>query len=117
MVSSKFLALSAIALLPFGTAAPAPAPQTVSVDTAAIDWTPVDFKGKTIYINSAALVGSSANPARTVARNLASVHPAMAAVEPVPLIAILHLSQQQRTVLLSAIVSLRSLAVTSEEEC
>ncbi|KAL5326219.1 hypothetical protein ACEPPN_007357 [Leptodophora sp. 'Broadleaf-Isolate-01'] len=53
-------------------AAPAPAPETISVATAAIDWTPVDFNGKTIYINSAAIVVSSINPAKKAARDLAS---------------------------------------------
>ncbi|KAH9204395.1 putative necrosis-inducing factor-domain-containing protein [Leptodontidium sp. 2 PMI_412] len=73
MVSSKILGLSALALLPmsFAAPAPAPAPQTISAATAAIDWTPVDFNGQTIYINSAAMVGSSINPAKKAARDLA----------------------------------------------
>lgn len=72
MVSSKILGLSALVLLPMSFAAPAPAPETISVATAAIDWTPVDFNGKTIYINSAAIVVSSINPAKKAARDLAS---------------------------------------------
>ncbi|KAH7330140.1 hypothetical protein BKA65DRAFT_554130 [Rhexocercosporidium sp. MPI-PUGE-AT-0058] len=71
MVSSKILGLSALALFPMSFAAPAPVPETISAATAAIDWVPFDFNGKTVYVNSAAIVGSSIDTAKKAARDLA----------------------------------------------
>lgn len=62
------LRLSLMALLPISLAAPTP--QTVASSTEAIDWIPVDFNGKTLYVNSAAIVDSSVNPAKKAARSL-----------------------------------------------
>lgn len=74
MFFSGFLPLSILALLPIAFAAPAPAPtpDTVQVasSVAAIDWIPVDFEGKTLYVNSAAIVGTSVNLAKKVVRVL-----------------------------------------------
>ncbi|KAJ8113742.1 hypothetical protein OPT61_g4194 [Boeremia exigua] len=61
MIYSKLLSLSTLAFLPLSLAAPASAPEPLSAATAAIEWTPINFEGKTLYINSAA-VAMSANP-------------------------------------------------------
>jgi hypothetical protein len=71
MLSSKLLSLSALTLLPLAFAAPAPVPEPLSAATLAIQWTPVDFNGKTIYVNTAAV--SSANPAAEAAKLLRRV--------------------------------------------
>lgn len=64
MVSSKFLALSALAVLPLSLAAPAPVPETVN-------WIAVDeFNGQTVYQNSAVVIEGSVNPEKEVARSL-----------------------------------------------
>jgi len=68
---SKILSFSALALLPMSFAAPGPARATISEATAAIDWTPVDFDGKTIYVNRAVIVESSINAGEKAARDLA----------------------------------------------
>ena len=64
MISSKLLGFSTLALLPlsFAAPAPAPAPEPLSAATAAIQWIPIDFNGKTLYLNSA-IVAVSAKPA------------------------------------------------------
>jgi hypothetical protein len=62
MMSLKLLNLFTLALLPLSFAAPASSPEPLSADTAAIQWIPIDFNGKTLYLNSAA-VAVSANPA------------------------------------------------------
>ncbi|KAG4431328.1 hypothetical protein IFR05_013189 [Cadophora sp. M221] len=62
------LPLSILALLPIASAAPTP--DIVASSTEAIDWIPVDFEGKTLYVNSAALVESSVNPAKKSERSL-----------------------------------------------
>jgi hypothetical protein len=61
MISFKVLSVSTLALLPLSFAAPAPAPEPLSAATAAIQWIPIDFNGKTLYLNSA-VVAVSANP-------------------------------------------------------
>lgn len=73
MVSSKFLSLSALTLLPLSLAAPAAVPETIPAATAAVSWTPVEFEGDTIYVNSAAIIYSSPNPAEEVTKNLRRV--------------------------------------------
>jgi hypothetical protein len=70
MVSSKLLSLSALTLLPLSLAAPALAPETISAATAAVSWTPVEFEGDTIYVNSAAIMHGSLNPAEEVTKLL-----------------------------------------------
>ena len=74
MISSKFLSLSALALLPLAFAAPAPAPEPLSAANAAIQWIPIDFNGKTLYLNSAAVV-VSANPGDVATRALLTGSP------------------------------------------
>ena len=63
MIYSKLLSISTLALLPLSFAAPAPAPEPLSAATAAIQWIPIEFNGKTLYLNSA-VVAVSANPAK-----------------------------------------------------
>ncbi|KAH4260851.1 hypothetical protein HBI81_081930 [Parastagonospora nodorum] len=63
MIYSKLLSISTLALLPLSFAAPAPAPEPLSAATTAIQWIPIEFNGKTLYLNSA-VVAVSANPAK-----------------------------------------------------
>ncbi|KAI4629451.1 uncharacterized protein J4E87_003715 [Alternaria ethzedia] len=74
MISSKLLSLSSLALLPLAFAAPAPAPIPLSAANAAIQWIPIDFNGKTLYLNSAAVV-VSANPGDVATRALLTGSP------------------------------------------
>lgn len=76
MISSKLLSLSTLALLPlaFAAPAPAPAPEPLSAANAAIQWIPIDFNGKTLYLNSAAVV-VSANPGDVATRALLTGSP------------------------------------------
>jgi len=64
MVSSKFLALSALAVLPLSLAAPAPVPETVN-------WVPFDeFNGQTVYQNIAVVNMGSSIPEKETTRSL-----------------------------------------------
>ncbi|CZT10904.1 uncharacterized protein RAG0_15225 [Rhynchosporium agropyri] len=68
MITPRILCLSALALIPLAAAAPSPAPFTAA--NADQNWTPVDFKGHTIYINNAAIIGSAENRAIKVFRGV-----------------------------------------------
>ncbi|KAH6711332.1 hypothetical protein BKA61DRAFT_676542 [Leptodontidium sp. MPI-SDFR-AT-0119] len=68
MIFPRMLPLSILALVPISSAAPTP--ESVASSTDAIDWIPVAFEGKTLYVNSAALVESSIDPAKRAARSL-----------------------------------------------
>ncbi|KAH9220680.1 hypothetical protein DL95DRAFT_403923 [Leptodontidium sp. 2 PMI_412] len=68
MIFPRMLPLSILALVPISSAAPTP--ESVASSTDAIDWIPVAFEGKTLYVNGAALVESSIDPAKRAARSL-----------------------------------------------
>ncbi|KAI4954495.1 hypothetical protein J4E91_002208 [Alternaria rosae] len=74
MISSKLLSLCTLALLPVAFAAPAPAPEPLSAANAAIHWIPIDFNGKTLYLNSAVVV-VSVNPGEVATRALLTGSP------------------------------------------
>ena len=72
MVSSKTLRLALLALLPLSFAAPTPSPavENVASSNEAVDWIPIEYKGHTLYVNSAALIDTSVDPAKKVKRVL-----------------------------------------------
>ncbi|KAK0119417.1 hypothetical protein ONS95_010869 [Cadophora gregata] len=72
MASSKVLHLALLALLPFSFAAPAPSPAIEAVPSSneAVDWIPIEWKGHTLYVNSAALIDTTVNSAEKVKRTL-----------------------------------------------
>ncbi|PVH73897.1 hypothetical protein DL98DRAFT_605988 [Cadophora sp. DSE1049] len=72
MVSSRTLRLALLTLLPLSFAAPTPSPavETVASSTEPVDWLPIEYKGHTLYVNSAALIDTSVNPAKKVKRSL-----------------------------------------------
>ncbi|KAH7411443.1 putative necrosis-inducing factor-domain-containing protein [Cadophora sp. MPI-SDFR-AT-0126] len=70
MVSSKTLHLALLTLLPLSLAVPTPNPAIESVpsSTEPVDWIPIE--GTTVFVNSAALVDTTIDPAKKVKRLL-----------------------------------------------